>query len=187
MNMTGNFKKEDLRIQKTHKALMDAISMLLEMRNFAQITVNDLCEEAQISRATFYSHFLDKYDLLKHWLTQTKSTLTNNNTYDGIENNVNAYVSSHSKQIKNLVENANSETTELLSDFMLSLLNINMDKTDDGQMDPGYIVLSKFISGGMFNYLSWQVKNRFPASSPMMNTYFYDILTHVRKWHEEQK
>jgi len=61
MNLGGNFKKDDIRIIKTNKALVAAMFLLLENRKFAQITVNDLCEEAQISRATFYTHFRDKY------------------------------------------------------------------------------------------------------------------------------
>jgi len=48
---------------------MNAVLKLLNRRNFEKITVNDICEEALVSRATFYAHFNDKYDLFKYWNT----------------------------------------------------------------------------------------------------------------------
>lgn len=66
--MAGNFKKEDLRVIKTQNAFHNAIVFLLERRSFKQLTVNELCEEALASRAAFYSHYKDKYDLLESWL-----------------------------------------------------------------------------------------------------------------------
>lgn len=172
-NMSDNFRKEDLRVYKTHKALMATMSDLLKSRNFAQITVNDLCEEAQISRATFYSHYTDKYDLLKQWLASLKSTIIHNqHDYEEIEKNVN----SNSSIIRNLVKNANSEASELVCDFMFSLLNIQFDETDSGKFNQERIVLTKFLSGGIMNYLSWQVDEKFPEDVQMMNPYIYNIL-----------
>lgn len=186
--MPGNFKKEDLRIIKTKKALIAAMSKILEFQSFTQIAVNDLCSEAMISRTTFYLHFSDKYDLLEYWLADLRSKLIiSKNTHEELEKNVNDYIDNNKKIIKNLLKNANSETNELLCDFMLSLLNLNIDKPDDGQVNRKYIVLSQFCAGGMLNYLSWQVKNKFPTDLPLMNPYFYDILINLQKWDEEQK
>lgn len=186
--MPGNFKKEDLRVIKTQKSLLVSMSMLLEHRNFAQITVNDLCEGAQISRATFYSHFIDKYDLLKYWLTNLKSTLINkDDTYEDIEKRINEFVNSNPKTLKNLMENVNAETSELLREFMLLMLDIHVEKMDNGEISPRYIVLSRFCSGGMMNYLLWQVTNKFQTDLPMMNPYLYDILINLLQWNWEQK
>ena len=56
--------KEDLRVRKTKKALFDAFINLLSKKNFDEITVNELCDEAGIRRATFYKHYSDKFDFL---------------------------------------------------------------------------------------------------------------------------
>ncbi len=61
---TTPIKKEDLRVQKTKKALTEKFRQLLEEKRFEDITVNELCEKAGIRRATFYKHFEDKYDFL---------------------------------------------------------------------------------------------------------------------------
>ena len=48
------------------KALITTFSDLLETKSFENITIQDLCEKANVRRSTFYRHFNDKYDLLNH-------------------------------------------------------------------------------------------------------------------------
>lgn len=62
-------KAQDIRITKTQRALVYAMLHLLEKNSFQKITVNDICQEALVSRSTFYVHFEDKYKLL-HFCTQ---------------------------------------------------------------------------------------------------------------------
>ena len=57
-------KKEDLRIIKTKAALTNAFYAMLEEMSLEEITVNDLCEKAEVRRATFYKHFNDKNDFI---------------------------------------------------------------------------------------------------------------------------
>ena len=51
-------EKTDLRIRKPYKALCDAFVTILEEKKFDDLTVNELCDEAMIRRATFYISFL---------------------------------------------------------------------------------------------------------------------------------
>ena len=55
---------EDKRVQKTKKTLRNTMLDLLESKDFEDISVTELCEQAQISRITFYSHYSDKYELI---------------------------------------------------------------------------------------------------------------------------
>lgn len=54
---------EDRRVRKTKRAVKDSLVRLLGYKNFDQITVTELCGEADISRITFYTHYTDKYEL----------------------------------------------------------------------------------------------------------------------------
>lgn len=56
---------EDVRIIKNKKQIEIAFIKLLEQMDFHKITVQDICRESLTSRSTFYSHYLDKYDLLE--------------------------------------------------------------------------------------------------------------------------
>ncbi|MGN0468473.1 MAG: TetR/AcrR family transcriptional regulator [Acutalibacteraceae bacterium] len=57
-------KKMDIRVKRTYNQLMDALFRLLAKKRFEDITVLEICEEASVHRATFYKHFVDKYDFL---------------------------------------------------------------------------------------------------------------------------
>ena len=57
-------KKEDMRKTRTRNALKKAIATLLDKSTIEKITVIDICEEANINRVTFYTHYNDKYELV---------------------------------------------------------------------------------------------------------------------------
>jgi AcrR family transcriptional regulator len=54
----------DPRIRRTRVLVQDALFNLLKSKPFECVTVQDITAEATVSRATFYSHYVDKHDLL---------------------------------------------------------------------------------------------------------------------------
>lgn len=57
--------EQDKRIQKTKAGIRKAFISLLKEKTFADITVQNIADRAQISRSTFYDHYGDKYLLLE--------------------------------------------------------------------------------------------------------------------------
>ncbi|GIO23582.1 TetR/AcrR family transcriptional regulator [Oceanobacillus sp. J11TS1] len=57
-------KKIDRRIAKSQKAIRKAFLEMLLEEGFESITIKDITERADLSRKTFYLHYIDKYDLL---------------------------------------------------------------------------------------------------------------------------
>ena len=55
----------DRRQRKTREAIFAAFTELLSKKDFAQITVGEIIEGADVGRATFYAHFETKDFLLK--------------------------------------------------------------------------------------------------------------------------
>ena len=56
-------KKEDKRVRYTKKAIKDSFLMLFETKPLEKISVTEICNNADINRGTFYSHYSDPYDL----------------------------------------------------------------------------------------------------------------------------
>lgn len=57
--------KSDARVRYTRMRIKEAFFVLLEKEAFSKITVTDICNLAEINRATFYKHYLDPADLLQ--------------------------------------------------------------------------------------------------------------------------
>ncbi|MBW1606036.1 TetR/AcrR family transcriptional regulator [Lactobacillus sp. Sy-1] len=77
--------KQDIRIQKTYKALIDAFLDLQKKQSFNDISINDLCKRSNIGRATFYRHFKNKEDFIKfaseQWVDKYLKTAFENLDY----------------------------------------------------------------------------------------------------------
>lgn len=56
-------KKEDRRVRYTKKAIKDSFLELFETKPLEKISVTEICNNADINRGTFYSHYSDPYDL----------------------------------------------------------------------------------------------------------------------------
>ncbi len=57
--------KTDSRVRYTKMVIKDSLLKLLKEKPVQKITVKEICQLAQINRATFYAHFRDPYDLLE--------------------------------------------------------------------------------------------------------------------------
>ena len=55
----------DARVRYTRMIIEQSFLELLAQKPVSKITVTELCQKAQINRATFYKHYLDVQDLLE--------------------------------------------------------------------------------------------------------------------------
>ncbi|WP_406238865.1 TetR/AcrR family transcriptional regulator [Nocardia sp. NBC_01009] len=60
---------EDRRVRRSRRALRDSMVSLVLERGYANVTVEDITDRADLGRATFYTHYTDKDDLLNNVVT----------------------------------------------------------------------------------------------------------------------
>ena len=72
----------DRRVKYTKKVIKETFISLLEEKDLKKITVSELCNNADINRATFYRYYLDIYDLYDkiqdEFVTELKNIIIDN-------------------------------------------------------------------------------------------------------------
>lgn len=56
--------KSDARTRYTKKVIRESFLALMQDKPYSRITVKEICDRAEINRATFYNHYKDVYDLM---------------------------------------------------------------------------------------------------------------------------
>ncbi|HSO13404.1 MAG TPA: TetR/AcrR family transcriptional regulator [Anaerolineales bacterium] len=59
-------EKLDPRVKRTRNLILTSFESLLAEKGFESVSVQDVTDQAEINRATFYAHFSDKYALLDY-------------------------------------------------------------------------------------------------------------------------
>jgi len=108
--------EEDLRVRRTRKALRNALIQLILKKGYDAITIQDIVDEAETARVTFYRHYKDKDELLKTCLDDVYAALITRLTrvslddlkieqppillfYEQVEENINLYRAIFNSQI----------------------------------------------------------------------------------------
>lgn len=56
--------KKDRRVKYTIMVIRESFIKILKDKPLSKITIKEICDEADVNRATFYAHYTDQYDLL---------------------------------------------------------------------------------------------------------------------------
>lgn len=96
--------KDDRRVKYTKMVLKESFIRLLGEKKISQITIKEICENADINRATFYAHYSDQYDLMQ----KIEDELLDNITFylsENIQNNADIVITVE-KIFESIKENA---------------------------------------------------------------------------------
>ena len=68
-------KTIDRRVLRTRAMMQDALISLILQKDYREITIKEIIEEANVGRSTFYAHYTSKDDLLLGGFKQLRSLL----------------------------------------------------------------------------------------------------------------
>ncbi len=163
-------KKEDLRVRRTKKLLSNALFDLIKKKPFDKVTVCDICDEAMVHRATFYSHFSDKYELLTYSIDEHLPMVISDISGDGslpagqsykMVEDIIEYISDNKEIYTSIFKKNNCES---ISDRILNLFERKLLKIIKELANNGTVVLVKpefwasFYAGACLNVVTkWLV------------------------------
>lgn len=170
-------EKRDLRVVKTERALVAAMVKSLESKQFEDITVQSVCQLAMVRRATFYTHFADKYELFAFTIRQVyrefpsfaqvqKPTATKDVYRTLIADAIN-FLSENQALVRSLVNSQlmpvmlNIIRTEIEADILLPVER-DMQFHQRNQQSPQLVI--NFYLYGIFGTFLWWVREGYPIS-----------------------
>lgn len=95
-------KKTDRRVKYTKMVIKNSLIKFLKQKPISKISVKEICDDADINRATFYAHYLDQYDLLQQ-------------IEDEVINNIHQYLKGYDFNDNNLIP---VEMTEKILEYV---------------------------------------------------------------------
>jgi AcrR family transcriptional regulator len=164
----------DRRIQRTEQQLHDALMTLIQEKGFESLSVQNIIDRANIGRATFYTHFDSKEDLLASGSERLRVSLQERQRAAlaaGVRDDARLFWFSHE-----LFAHANEHRTVFRAmvgkrsgavvQQMMHKMLVDLVRDEVKQMMPAGVpttaaeAVAQFIGGGFFGLLYWWVTGR---------------------------
>ena len=181
---------QDRRVRKTQTAIKDALITLLEKKRFEEITIQEISNLADVNRSTFYTHFIDKYDLLDNMenekIDEIRSFLESSKnddelkisesqlreTMDFVINSIGEHLDLY-KLMFNLGKESNlhEKLYELLTGHLNHVVNDN-----DKIRDIPFPYFMSYVSGAGLSLIRHWVEDENRISKEELIQHFYEIV-----------
>ena len=168
-------RKVDIRVKRTYNQLFSALIKLLGEKSFDDLTVLEICDKAGVHRATFYKHFVDKYDFLNTCFNISLSNLT----FDKIAESytpetmkkscmrmilkVLNFVEENQKVIVSLSTDRNSASfNTALNDAIANFIEerINTVRPENEKLSKTVPLLANYYAGAIVGIIKWWATNQ---------------------------
>lgn len=174
-------KKEDRRTSYTKKMIREALYELMQTKPINKITVKEICETADVNRSTFYSYYLDIYDLhqkiLKEFFSKQREVINHTTAFLAEKKDITSleisdfyeiaffYVSvvQQNREMYKFIFNQNSTSSSAIS--FNNLFFRTIDETLPDSIHDIFRRSFVFVSGGTTNLLTEWLKNNCAESA----------------------
>ena len=182
--------KESRKTKYTHMALKDSLIELMKQKSIAQITIKEICDNADINRTTFYAHFTDQYQLLKSIEDETLSWVKEIIAAFSGKTEKKDFLINIERIFEYLIENKNhiqvlmSEQGDI--DFQRNLLVVIYEQCATWLTDVLVTDISKselffvFLVNGSVGLIQHWLKNGMKETAREMSEFIYNMTTSLR-------
>lgn len=182
----------DRRQIKTRQAIFSAFVKLLETKRYEKITVQEILDEANIGRSTFYAHFETKDELLKAVCKELfghiiDSAVDKTHTH-GLYSKDDAPQSVFCHLLQHLQENDNNilgllscESSEIFLRYFKDSLNeliqtqfVNHRRKENQDLPQDFLI--NHISGSFVEMVLWWLKDKKKHTPEELDHYFRSVI-----------
>lgn len=176
--------KLDRRSQRTHRLLAGALVALLREQHYAELTVQNILDRADIGRTTFYHHYWDKDDLLASEMERVLDVLScqiNADTLDHVvplpsfgifqhlqEQRALYHALVRGQAIHVVLTTVKTRLREQIEQYWCQILAKPID-------DLSVRVTAQSVVGTFVTLLQWWMENDMPLSPAQMDSYFHQL------------
>ncbi|MGM9629654.1 TetR/AcrR family transcriptional regulator [Butyricicoccus sp.] len=178
----------DSRYSRTAQAIDQAFFSLMREKDFRSISVSDIAKRAQINRATFYHHYLDKYDWLDQRIHMQMQEIVDVCRDVHYEDGANDQLEKFQRILRHFDQNFSFYTLMLKNEGTLffqrrfreiikEIIHQKVLVVGSRSMDPDFLV--QYAACSCAGLIEWWIKEKRPIPSEEMAQYMYSLFVHL--------
>jgi AcrR family transcriptional regulator len=180
-------KKADRRVERTQQLLRRALFSLIQEKGFEVLSVQEIIDRANVGRATFYTHFDNKQDLLVSGFDDLRDSLKKRRREalsrgTSVDERVFAFsqeMFAHANELREIFQamvgkESGAAIQRLLHKLLVDLVRDDVKasvRRNDGTSVPTE-ALVQFIAGGLFGLLMLWLDGKMRLSAEDVNATF---------------
>lgn len=185
-------KPLDRRVRRTRVRLRDALIKLILDQGYDNVTIQEITDTADLSRATFYLHYKDKDELLASSLEEMFDELMDSvkdlmlrrklELVDGDAPSLPAFkhVEEYADLYKSLLgEKGVSSVINRILDYIANIgeqqYRLILGDEDETNLPIPIEVSARHLAGAMFSMVSWWLDNDMPYTPEEMAQHFHRL------------
>lgn len=185
--ISKNKQKSDRRSNRTENALGEAFVALLLRRHYDLITVQNIIDEADVGRSTFYAHFQSKEDLLTKNFERVVELITErvSNNHDNGKTLISVTaLFQHADEFRQIYQAlARAGKAEILFTKAQKHLNDELEKKpvvlDNNRTTLPLPIFVNHLTGTLFNLLKWRLDHDSTETPERMDKIYQELTAHL--------
>lgn len=159
--MTDATPELDRRVLKTKAALRDAMLALMAQKGWDEMTIQEICDEANVGRSTFYVHYQSKDDLLSEGMNDLRDVLAGQVAkLDGPSLHFLAGLLEHMAEQREVFKAAIGRRSghgvaRRFKEMVIQLVEIELKRRRHPAAKSPWV--ARFVAGGIVDAMAWWV------------------------------
>jgi AcrR family transcriptional regulator len=181
----------DARAVRTRGELASALIALMHGKGFDDITVQNICERANVGRSTFYAHFQDKDELfIRHTVVfgrELGAQLTWDDELEAFRFPA-RWLFEHVRQMKPIFD---SLSRARKTEFIMKVWQNNIAEVFEQRVlairrgtamesDISVVILAQQLAGTLMTLLVWWIDHHYPVAEHEMDQQFHRLIVGLR-------